>query len=444
MCGARRMNVCGRVLALGVVALLGFPASGWGQPVPLRWSDTYSGDGIAEGAAVAADTSGVYVTGNTYAEGGNRDSILLKYKLDYLDGVTRECEDTWGVAGVTEWGFGVAVFGDEVHVAGQTRRYGSADSMTLKYDLDCVLDTSNSEDGWWTLYSGEGPYVGYEWAWDAVLDGSGNLYVAGQTEPGWMNSVAYVEQYNSSGVNQWHDDYGTVATYSNASASSLALANNHLYVAGWYSADGSDNQVLVLKYETDGTRVWTYLWNAGGTCQSASDIAVFGDSIYIVGQLGASCDASAADVLLLKLQDDGDSASFVDSTTFPGPGGDLDNGKGVVVAGGRIYVAGYADVGGHRDALLLAYEMDLDLLWDYSWRGSGDDAAYGIAYHDGVLYVVGTMQTEELVDQAFINAYTAPDPIPAVSEWGLVAMALLVLAAGTVVILRRRVAVTAR
>ncbi len=38
-------------------------------------------------------------------------------------------------------------------------------------------------------------------------------------------------------------------------------------------------------------------------------------------------------------------------------------------------------------------------------------------------------------------AEECPDPIPTVSEWGLVVMGLLVLTAGTVVVIRRRQAV---
>lgn len=44
--------------------------------------------------------------------------------------------------------------------------------MTLKYDTDGVLDTNNSADGWWTLFTGHGPYDGYDYAYDAASMGA--------------------------------------------------------------------------------------------------------------------------------------------------------------------------------------------------------------------------------------------------------------------------------
>ena len=43
------------------------------------------------------------------------------------------------------------------------------------------------------------------------------------------------------------------------------------------------------------------------------------------------------------------------------------------------------------------------------------------------------------IDQSIQGDECLPDPIPAVSEWGLVAMALLTLSAGTIAVSRRRV-----
>ena len=98
----------------------------------------------------------------------------------------------------------------------------------------------------------------------------------------------------------------------------------------------------------------------------------------------------------------------LDSTVFVTSGQDI--GWGIEVTGGRVYVDGSTDVGGHTDALLLAYDTNLNPLWDYSWGGAGDDRAYDITYYDGTLYVTGNVDND-----AFVNAYTAADPIPAVS-----------------------------
>ena len=161
------------------------------------------------------------------------------------------------------------------------------------------------------------------------------------------------------------------------------------------------------------------------------DIAVLGSNIYVTGRSGLPTDPDDYDVLLLKLRDNGASAAYVDSAVFVTPGEDI--GRGIHAATGQIWVAGSTESGGSTDALLLGYDTNLKPLWDYSWGGTGDDVAYDVAYDDGTLYVTGMMD-----DGAFVNAYTAPQLVPAVSEWGLVVMTLLVLAAGTLVYMKRR------
>ena len=96
-------------------------------------------------------------------------------------------------------------------------------------------------------------------------------------------------------------------------------------------------------------------------------------------------------------------------------------GVGIDVADGQVLLVGSTDAGGHTDAILLAYDTDLNPLWDLSWGGPGDDVAYDITLNDGIIYVTGTVDNE-----AFINAYI-PEPAT-----------LLLLAIGGLALLARR------
>ncbi len=356
------------------------------------WSQTYAGQGFAEGYGVAVDDSGVYVGGTTWPAGGKYDAFLLRY-----DGAGNMVWDrTWGGSNY-DFGGRVTLFGSTVYMAGNTYSFAydpvggiEYDAITLKYSKDGVLDTSNSPDGWWTRFSGDSGYYGYDYAGSVATDELGNLYVGGDSERSTNNWWAYVERYDPAGVKQWHQHYGQWGYGTNCRPGRATLSGSNLYSVGRFNPAG-DNQVLVLKYDTAGTPVWAMLWGAAGTYEQAQDVAVWGSDLFVIGFVDS-------DLLLLKLHDDGPSASYVASTTFAGPGNDV--GYGIKVENGTVYVAGSTIVGSQTDALLLAYDTDLNFLWSYSWGETDNDSANDLVVRDGVLYVAGTLGND-----AFIDAY---------------------------------------
>ncbi len=216
------------------------------------------------------------------------------------------------------------------------------------------------------------------------------------------------------------------------------MSGSNLYTAGGYqeSDPNAPYDVLVLKYDADASPrlQWAYSWGGGSTGENARSVAVSADDIYVTGSFGSAADPNSPDLLLLKLHDDGTSASFVASTTYVGANADI--GCGIALADGKVYIAGYTTSDtGDTDALLLAYDTDLNLLWEHSWGGADDDVAYDVAVHDGTIYVTGKES-----GHAFVNAYTKTVVIPAVSQLGLLLMLLVLLSAGGAVILRRRAA----
>lgn len=68
---------------------------------------------------------------------------------------------------------------------------------------------------------------------------------------------------------------------------------------------------------------------------------------------------------------------------------------------------------------------------------------HAVMVFDDKIWVIGGA-TEGTTPVPVNDVWYFPSPIPAVSEWGLVAMSVLILAGGTVVLVRRRVAVTGR
>jgi len=273
--------------------------------------------------------------------------------------------------------------------------------------------------------------------------------------------------YNPLGVKQWHQNYGAFGVGGNGS-NDLVRSGTSLYTAG-HTGRGVNYQVLAMKYTTAGTQVWTKEWGDAAFDVSYG-VAVSGADLYLTGQSGT-------DLLVLKLHDDGASASSVASAVYAGPGTGY---GGIDVVDGTVYVAGTTSVGGNNEAILLAYDTDLNPLWNLTWGDSTADAANDVVVRGGIIYVTGKVN-----NQAFINAYgidddgdgvvnsvdncptvynpnqsnidgdalgDACDPcpfdptntmvdgkcIPTLTEWGMMAMAALMLSAGGVVIARRR------
>ncbi len=324
----------------------------------LLWSQTYSGQGRADAAGVAVDDAAVYATGSTSpAPGSPGDLILLKYDLAGNPVWSRIWPDLGSLG--YDGGRQVAIASTGVFVAGSTDEYATwlRDAVTLKYSSDGVLDTSNSPQGWWTKFSGDTSYHGYNYAGDLTVDEAGNMYVVGTSERAYNNLWTYVQKYNAAGSLQWHQNYGAFGQGGNGS-NSIVRRGDSLYTAG-HSGRGVDEQILSLKYTLAGARLWDTSWG-GADSERGLALDVLGDDLFITGYLGT-------ELVVLKLHDNGFSVSYVTSTTFSGPGNDV--GNGIQVANHTVYVADSTTIGSQTDALVVAYDTDLNFLWSYSWGG---------------------------------------------------------------------------
>ncbi|MBU0617728.1 MAG: dockerin type I repeat-containing protein [Planctomycetes bacterium] len=398
------------VQGLAAAALLALGASlALADPPTLEWSQTYSGLGWAQGYGIAVDGDSVYVAGGTAIPDQRADMFLATLDLDG----NHVWDRTWGGSRI-DWGWSVATFGECAYVGGHTYTYvydpngpENADAVTVKWSQDGVLDTTNSPDGWWTRFHGCFPCSGgFDAVMDMAVDDLGNLYTMGCT--GWYNSPdrVYLAKYDPSGVDQWCRSYAWGIGYPEQGCygRGLALCDDNLFAAGgvhtvnWWS-------VAVWKCDSIGTLQWTYVSDNADVSERANDVAVSGDDIYLAGVVETNNEPDGCDLIVMRLRDEGTSASYVDCAVFDGPGDDV--GYGIVVAEDTVYVVGSSYVGGHRDALLLAYDTDLTLLWSLTWGGADNDVANDVCFHDGLLYVTGTQS-----DEAFISAYAIVALIP--------------------------------
>ncbi|MBN1137743.1 MAG: SBBP repeat-containing protein [Anaerolineae bacterium] len=188
---------------------------------------------------------------------------------------------------------------------------------------------------------------GYDHGGGIAVDGSGNIYVAGDSDDTWGTPVRA------------------------------------------YSGGGRD--AFVARLGSDGSLIWhTFLGGDGR--DSGYTIAVDGSgSVYVTGASWVSWGdpvrgyTGSVDAFVARLSNDG---SLIWHTFLGGDG--LDSGDGIAVDGsGNIYVTGYslsawgdpvrAYTGGEMDAFVARLDSDGSLIWNTFLGGDGLDSGNDIA-----------------------------------------------------------------
>jgi len=292
--------------------------------------------------------------------------------------------------------------------------------------------TIDPEYQWHTFYGGSG----VDFAYAIAVDGSGNIYVAGDSTATWAgpagepplhaysgNHDIVVLKLSSAGAYQWHTFYGaTDSDYGNAIA---VDGSGNVYVTGYSTAtwtgDGgtaplhaytSEADFVVLKLSSAGSYQW-HTFYGGSEGDYGNGIAVDGSDVYVTGHSYATWNGDGnarplhdytgeyrIDIAVLKLSSTG---AYQWHTFYGGSG--FDYGRAIVVDGsGDVYVTGDSDAawtGDGGESPLHAYAVGGDIVvlklssagsyrWHTFYAGSLGGYGYAIAVDDyGDIYVGG-------------------------------------------------------
>ncbi len=198
-----------------------------------------------------------------------------------------------------------------VYVAGRTG--GDLDGNTSAGYRDMFLvkyDTGGNK--LWTKLLGTNSL---DYGWGVSVDGSGNVYVAGDTYgdlDGNTNAGLgdmFLVKYDTGGNKQWTKQLGT-GDDDNCWDVSVDSSGN-AYVAGSTEGglDGNTNEggwdMFLVKYDTTGTKLWTEQlgtgvedWSSGVSVDSSGNAYVTG---YTLGGLDGNINAGGEDVFLVKI-----------------------------------------------------------------------------------------------------------------------------------------------
>lgn len=213
----------------------------------LVWNKTYDGGHGNDWANdVGVDALGnAYVTGWS-SNGTNDDFLTVKYTSSGDQAWARRYDSTYG----SDCAVAIAV-----DTAGNAHVTGYAANSSGNWDFYTIKYHPNGKIAWRRNFDGSGCN---DVPTSITLDGSGNVYVTG-----WSNNLSQSAKrdfltikYTSAGTKVW-SRYLDGGFQENDEAKAIAVdGSGNVYVAG-ESSNSTDKDYMVVKYTPDGTQAWT-------------------------------------------------------------------------------------------------------------------------------------------------------------------------------------------
>jgi uncharacterized delta-60 repeat protein len=240
-----------------------------------------------------------------------------------------------------------------------------------KSDIALTLSMGSSVLYEWNrTWGGSNGDLGY----GVAIDSSGGIYLTGYTLSfGTGGSDIILLKYDGKGVLQWNHTWGGV--YNDMGFRVAIDMSGNIYVAGLtYSFGTGGSDIILLKYNGKGVLQWNRTWGGLNDDNGYDLVLDMLGNIYITGAT-ESFGAGLVDMILMKYNRNGE---LQWNRTWGGAYNDW--GMGVTVdSSGNVYLAGrtFSFGLGGADMVLMKYNVNGELLWNYTWGGVEND--YGNA-----------------------------------------------------------------
>ena len=393
----------------------------------LTWNTFLGGSGTDESFGIAVDGVGnIYVSGTSSATwggplhtfgGGSNDVFAAK--------LSSSGALTWstfqGGSGIDcSYGIAVNAGGNVFLTGGSTAIWGSPVQAYTGGDDALVVKLNTSGTLAWNTFLGTG---GSDVGNSIALDGSGNIYVTGNSSAYWGSPVqapaggadAFVAKLDSSGSLAWNTFLGGSGT--DHAHGIAADGNGNVYVVGESSATwggpliayagGSHDAFAAKLNASTGALTWNTFLGSGSADYGNSIAADTSGNLYVTGYSDANWGnpkrafTGVKDAFAAKLNA---STGALTWNTFLGGGGE-DYGKSITVdTSGNLYVTGESTAAwsctaactvqsytAGWDAFLAKLTTFGVLTWNTFLGGSGDDYGNAVAVDGGGnVYVAGS------------------------------------------------------
>ncbi|MFX1366712.1 MAG: SBBP repeat-containing protein, partial [Promethearchaeota archaeon] len=198
-------------------------------------------------------------------------------------------------------------------------------------------------------------------------------------------------KYNSSGDLEWYTTWGGIWEGKGSGIAIDTLGN--VFITGYTDSYGAGDDVLVLKYDSDGNLLWYKTWGGSEDDTGEGIVVDSSGSVFIIGTT-YSYGVGSHDVFLLKYDSSG---NLLWDKTWGGSDSDFGNGIAVDNSG-NAFITGhtYSYGTGRGDIFLSKYDSDGNLLWYKTWEGFFYNNGQGIAVDSiGNAYITGYFTSRE-------------------------------------------------
>ena len=327
-------------------------------------------------AVVVQPDGKIIVAGHTFP-GANYDITLVRYNADgTLDNSFSEDGIVFINVGNEDQCRSVALQGDGKIIAAGFHNNGTDKDFTVvRFTSGGSLDESFGDHGIVTTTIGAAD----ETAEFVTIQSDGKIILAGYYDNGSDNDIAVV-RYNSDGEldNTFGED-GIVKTpvgsAGDVATSVVMQGNGKILVAGYYD-NGLDRDVVILRYNTDGSLDDSFgadginTLSVGEGVDYTEDLVLQPDGKILV--TGYTFNGADYDLFLLRCNSDGtlDNTFGDDGIVFTTFGSTNDYGKDVAMQNnGRIVVAGFTYNGENNDFAVARYLSGLTVgIVDFSFQ----------------------------------------------------------------------------
>jgi hypothetical protein len=238
------------------------------------------------------------VTGESERAGfGSWDFCTIKYNTN---GVQQWVARYNGPGNIENIARAIAVDGTgNVYVTGESTGIGSGlDYCTIKYN-------TNGDSLWVRRYNGTGN--GDDFPHDVLVDNNGYVYVTGAVYDGaYLNYDCCTIKYSNDGIQQWVSLLNDPLNSGGRKVNIDRLQN--IYVTGGIDVSGQGSNYLTAKYNSNGIQQWIAIYNGTGNStdipfENAIDSL---GNVYITGRSYGGT-ATSEDYCTIKYNTNGDS-----------------------------------------------------------------------------------------------------------------------------------------
>jgi predicted secreted protein len=353
-----RITLCLLLISMFTLALCirpGFAASGWSQ--------TYGGSGDDEFYSLVKTSDGGYaLAGYTNSSGaGGYDFWLVKTNASG----TMQWNQTYGGSKDDE-AFSVIQTNDTGYaLAGTTTSYGAGETNAWLVKTD-----SSGTMLWSQTYGG----VAQDGAYCVIQTSDGGYALAGFTDSyGAGGYDFWLVKTNSSGGMMWNRTYG--GTGDEQVSSVIQTSDGGYALAGYTNSFGAGSyDFWLVKTDSSGNMLWNRTYGSSG--DDEAECVIQTSDGYAVAGYTNSTGAGGLDFWLVKTDLSG---TLQWSKTYGGAGDEAAN--AVVQTSDQGYaLAGWTTsfgAGGY-DFWLVKTDSSGTMLWNQTYGGGGDEAAFSL------------------------------------------------------------------